>query len=366
MKIDISILPELEKQGFNVKVNELQGKEVYLINPQHMGVLWTKDNLIFRSSMWDQDGNLISAGFKKFFNLTEQPNLIPDPYDIKKCSIREKIDGSCLIVSRYKDKLITRTRGTFDARTLDNGDEIDYLIKKYPKAFANIVIAYGEYSMIYEWVSPKNKIVIDYGKEPDIYLTGIINHNDYTYTSQKELEYYGGTFDVKTTPFYTFDTFPNLLKAVEAFRGKEGVCVYYNRDQDIKKVKGVQYLTLHAFKNEVNLKNLVDLFLEYDKPSYNDFLARIEANFDYECMQMAMRFVSEIADADKHVQKIIEHMWTFTDPLKYIDRKEAAEKIISAYGKTGRSGCAFSILDGMSINDKQYKNLLFQKLGGEV
>ena len=364
MKINIQeLIPKLEQQGFLVKENIIAGEHVYLVNPKHMGVTWTLDNLIFRSSVWTKDGIPVSLSFRKFFNLTEQPNLIPDPIDIKKASIREKIDGSACLVSRFKGELIVRTRGTLDAHTLDNGNEIDFLIKKYPKAFNNPYIANTEYTMIYEWVSPTNVIVLNYGNEPDMYLTGIVKHEDYSYVTQKELESYGQNVGVKTTQLYTFENMMELIKTVEQFKGKEGVCIYYNRDQDIKKVKGIEYLTLHAFKSEINLKNMVDLFLQFDKPDFNAFLDRIETNFDFECRKMAMSCVSKVCDAYEEALKLIEGIKRFVEPLKTISRKTAAEKIISSYGKTVRAACAFKLLEGKEIENKLLKTLIFQKLG---
>lgn len=364
MKINIQeLIPKLEQQQFLVKENRIARDTVYLVNPRHMGVIWTPDNLIFRSSIWTKDGVPVSLGFKKFFNLTEQPNLIPDPVDVKKASIREKIDGSCILVSRYKGELIVRTRGTLDAHTLDNGYEIDYLIKKYPLAFLNDFIARGEYTLIFEWVSPFNVIVLNYGDEPDMYLTGIVKHEDYSYATQKELEHIGTVLNVKTTGLYTFENMTELIKTVEVFKGKEGVCIYYNNDQDIKKVKGIEYLTLHAFKSEINLKNIVDMFLQFDKPNFNSFLDRIENNFDFECRKMSMPCVSKVCDAYEEALKLIEGIKKFIEPLKTISRKLAAEKIISSYGKTVRAACAFKLLEGKNIEDKLLKTLIFQKLG---
>jgi hypothetical protein len=95
-----------------------------LVNPVDMGCQWDSSNLIFRSSVWDSEGNLVSAGFKKFFNLFEKPELSPGVEELSDAEIIEKIDGSCLIISRYKDRLIIRTRGTFTTDNLPNADDI--------------------------------------------------------------------------------------------------------------------------------------------------------------------------------------------------------------------------------------------------
>jgi hypothetical protein len=336
---------------------------LYLIYPNHIGAQWTNENMVYRSSIWTLDGAPVSLGFKKFFNYNEKPNLVPDPVDLTKCFVKEKIDGSTIIISRYKGIPIIRTRGTFDASGMDNGYEIEYLKQKYPNVFENELLKAETHSILLEWVSPDNKIVLSYGDEPDAYLIGIVKHDDYTYLKQSELIEYGVKFGIQTSNTYHFRTITEMIETVQAFKGKEGVCVYFNKEQDIKKIKGLEYLALHAFKGQVSAKNLIELFLEYGMPDYNTFMSKIEAQFDFECAQMARSYVSKISDAFKDVKKIKEGMERFVIPLKILSRKEAALKIMEAYGNTNRSGFAFKLLDGNDFTKDMYKKLLFQTVG---
>ena len=89
----------------------------------------------------------------------------------------------------------------------------------------------------------------------------------------------------------------------------------------------------------------------------------IENTYDFECAQMAMPYVSKVCDAFKNVQKIIDGMISFVEPLTEITRKEAALKIISAYGKTNRASYVFNLLDGKELDKDSYKKLLLQSLG---
>ena len=109
---------------------------VLLVQPVHIGCPWGLDNDIFRSSVWDLDGNLVSASFKKFFNWDEKPDLDPAPASLQGATLMEKVDGSTLIFSRYKGHTVIRTRGTVDARKQENGHEIDLLCEKYGKFIA--------------------------------------------------------------------------------------------------------------------------------------------------------------------------------------------------------------------------------------
>ena len=359
MQIDLSTI---DREQFLVQERMLNGETVYLVNPQHIGAKWTRDNLHFRSSVWNASGELISASFKKFFNWGEQPDLAPIPSDIRKCELVEKLDGSTLVVSRYKGNGIYRTRGTVDATGLDNGHEIEVLRAKYPLAFNNPLLSLENCSFIYEWVSPVNKIVINYGDEPDIYLIGIIYHHNYELEDQDTLDYVAEAIGVKRPERFNFASVSEMLAAVEKLQGQEGLCVYTPNGQDIRKVKSAWYLALHRFKENANIETVLDLFVEYGYPSYHEFETRLTTQFDYECFAMVRAFASRVVDAFEQVQAIKAGMVRFVEPLKELKRKEAALKILAAYGETNRANFCFGILDGKGFGNEENKKLLWQVL----
>jgi hypothetical protein len=356
MKIDLS---KIDQNEFNVREGDWGDEKLYLVTPKSIAAKWTKENMIFRSSVWTADGDPVSLSFKKFFNFDEQPELAPKPKNMKGVSLIEKIDGSALIVSFYKKDAIIRTRGTFDARNLDNGSEIAFLKEKYPLAFSNLWIR-NNYTLIFEWTTPSNVIVLSYGPEPRLFLVGAIYHENYSYVPQKQLDEMAVEFGVERPKRYNFDSMEEMIQAVIEFKDKEGLVIYYNGDQSLKKVKSASYLALHSFKNSADIESIVDLFLEQQRPSYEVFMGILKEKFDYECATYAQPFVSRVCDAQKEVEKILSHMKKFVEPLKSESRKTAAEKILGAYGNTNRSGIAFHLLDGKEPEKKDWKRLLLQ------
>ena len=166
----INLYNDINRDEFIVKDVIIANECCYLVTPKHIGTKWTRDNLIFRSSIWNSNGELISAGFKKFFNYHEQPDLEYQPTDLKGCTSVEKLDGSLLIVSKYKGEMIYRTRGTNTVVNMENSYEIPLLVEKYKKFFkSNIWYSdTTEWSYLFEWITPTNKIVINYGDEGDV------------------------------------------------------------------------------------------------------------------------------------------------------------------------------------------------------
>lgn len=362
MKIN---LEQIDQSSFYVNERYLaSGERVFLVIPQHVGCKWNKHNLIYRSSVWNEQGEPVSLSFKKFFNWDEQPDLDFRPFSLKAnggCKIVEKLDGSTLIVSKYKGELIVRTRGTIKAADLDNGHEIEVLKNRYPQVFENEYLDDG-FTLLFEWVSPENQIVIDYGKQPDIYLIGMIDHEDYSLIQQFMLDKIAKEINVKRPQYFDFDNIPEMLEGIEKLEGQEGVCVYCNHGQNIRKVKGAWYLALHRFKNQANIENVVELFLEYGCPKYNDLKAQLSEQFDHECWEMVAGFASKVCDAWREVNAIVEGMKRFVKSLEGKARKDQAKAVFESYGQTNRTSYVFGLLDGKELDKKQLKKLIHQCL----
>lgn len=357
MKVDFSN----NFDGFLIKEGHISGDTCYLIYPEYAGCNWNEETLIFRSSIWTQAGDPVSLSFPKFFNWHEKPSIHPAPSKLSKVSIMEKLDGSTLIVSKYKGELIIRTRGTFSARTLYNGYEIDLLIEKYPKCF-EFQEDTADYTLLFEWTSPDNVIVIC-PDDVDIKLIGKIYHKDYSLETQDELDKLAVELGVGRPARYKFDSIPQMIDEIKAvWKGKEGVCVYYNNDQCIRKIKSDWYNTLHRLKSELgNYERVVDFFIECGMPNYRDLYDSVCQLLDYEIAEMSKGHMSKVCDAYKVVQNILEGMENFVEKIKHLpSRKEQASKILEAYGNTNRASYVFNILDKKPITTEAIKKLIIQ------
>ena len=364
MKID---LDTVDSSQFMVHEHSLNGEIVHLIQPQHIGTKWRQDNKHMRSVVVNYEGEVISAGFPKFTNYGENPDHFPVPNSLKNATVVEKLDGSLLIVSKYNGQYILRTRGTVDASTMANGHELEIFKDRFKDSLQRLGMATPEtwnVSLLFEWVSPINKIVLNYGEEPDWYIVGIVNHSDYSLFTQSELDMWSKKYGFKRPPTYTFSDVQDLLKDVDQWRGKEGVVVYSKNDQMLHKVKAMDYLIKHRFKSEATLENTLDLYFNYDKPSYQEFASKLTETFDYECFEMVRGYASQVCDASKEVNKIVDGFKSFIDnQLKVLStRKEQAQKVISSYSESNRSSMIFSLLDGKTLTTDQHKKLFWQVL----
>ena len=357
-------LQTIDRESFMVHEHSLNGEIVYLVQPKHIGAKWKNDNLHFRSSVWNYNGELISASFPKFFNWSEQPDLSPVPNSLKHCTVVEKLDGSTLIVSKYNGQYILRTRGTVDASTMANGFELE-LFKSTILSKLQDNNDTWNYSVLFEWLSPRNVIVLRYSDEPMWKLIGFINHINYSLAQQDMLDAMAKKYDLLRPEIYTFTDITDMLQIVDKWQDREGVCLYSKNGQTIHKIKAAKYLLLHHLKSELSsLEKIMDVWLEQGMTDYQTFYNYIVTIFDFELAEQIKGTISRIVDGKKEVNKIVDGMNSFVNNrLRSLPtRKEQAQLVISSYGETNRASFLFKLLDGKSLGKEEYKKLLFQVL----
>ena len=311
--------------------------------------------------MWNANGELVSAGFPKFFNGGEQTAITPAPTSMYGCRAFEKLDGSLFIVSKYKGQLIVRTRGTSTVEDLPSGHELLIFQEKYPKVFDNYLLNTEKVTMLYEWTSPENRIVITYDREPELKLVGMIHHQDYSLATQIVLNHEAFLLGVGRPKEYFFKTVEELAETARTLVGEEGYCLYSNKDQVITKYKSEWYLAMHRMKSPLaTMDELLESFLVLALPTYSEFMTAIETIHDYEIMLTCRSNASKLYEAKKEVDKIMAHMKMFADSVRGMSRRDAALQIQDAYGKTNRAGYVFAFLDNATLKNEAVKKLYYQ------
>lgn len=257
------------------------------------GTPWTKDNLIFRSLIVADDGRIVSAGFKKFFNKEERPEIDPLTKDFNSIKFIEKLDGSLLITSKIEGQVVTRTRRSF-TDLLSNGYELDLLKEKYPLLLNNNFLDSEHYSLLYEWVSPNNRIILNY-PECDVRLLSVVDHRDYSYLQLDRVKKIGEMLGIQTPRVFDFSSWQAVadLVANPTFK-EEGFCAYYNNDQNIRKVKGNWYLDVHYKRMCVKVYDILTIFYENGFPAKEEFINLLADKYDFECMDLVEKIGSSL------------------------------------------------------------------------
>jgi hypothetical protein len=357
-------LSKVNLEGFVVRVVEFCGEQSLLIFPQHIGVKFTQQNKIFRSSIWSLSGELLSAGFPKFTNYGENPENFPVPTSLKNCNIIFKEDGSLAIVDFYNNRFNVRSRGTVDATFLDNGAEWEENFRKMLINGQLLIESHPEYSFLFEFVTPNQRIVLRY-PSPQYILVGAINKTDYSLATQLQLDIWANQYKLNRPRRFSFSTIDELKLKISEYKGIEGCCLYSHNDQVIHKIKSEEYLVKHRLKDELgSFERVVDFYFTQNQPNFNDFYQAIVDTVDWETAEECRGHASRIIDGMKEVNKILAGMKAFSDKWKKdgLSRKQFATEVFQAYGNTNRSGMVFTIFDGKDLKERDLKRLLYQVL----
>ena len=336
---------------FNYKDVTIAGDECVLITPKEMGVKWTEENKYFRSSIWRKKDNFpISLSWRKFTNHGEQPDFEPiDGFDDLEYIL--KLDGSALIISKTKNQLIVRTRGTVDASLLPNGHEISFLKQKYPKVFDNELLNTEMYSFLYEWTTPTNRIVLQESDEPTLWLTGIVRHEDYSYVSQKQLDEIAENLFTPRPKRYSL-SLKDINKWLDTQVSIEGVVTYANNGQYLKKFKTQTYLVRHKLYTGIkNVNHIIDLWIQVGELNRKDFEDYLQTTYDWELVKILQPLICEMYAQWSGIQLVLKSLRTILENTENLTRKEIAKKVLDKAGVW--SSICFEILDGKKHNPKK-------------
>lgn len=347
-------LASIDPEEFTFKDVEFCGEDAVLVNPALQGTKWTQVNKYLRSIIYRKsDYKILSSGFCKFVNYSENPDNFPPPNDLVDSFILNKEDGSLMIVDFVNSQLNIRTRGTSSYITLENSKDFEVALKKY-QLIEPWLKNHDHFSLLFEIVTPNQRIVLDY-PEIDLFLIGVMNKETLELVSQKVLDCYSMEMCVPRPKYYHFDTLSELMTTIKDAEGIEGCCLY--KGGDIWKIKSLQYLRLHQFKSNATFKNLLELYSEQDFPNFKTFKKFILDQFDWECWQMVEEIVENICESKKVVDKEITDVTVFVNENKNLTDKEFAIKVKDEQWKS----LAFSIRKGKALQDKTIKNLIKRK-----
>ena len=336
-----------DPEFFNIKDVSIAGEECVLVTPKTLSVEWNNENKMFRSSVWRKsDLHPVSLGFRKFVNLGEQPNFEPWDETNNQFWAITKVDGSCLIVSKYNGELIIRTRGTIDASVLQNGSEISLLKEKYLKVFDNRHLNKENVSFLYEWTTPSNQIVLKESATPTLKLIGVVYHKDYSYVAQDVLDRLSLELEVPR-PNIVDMSLKNIRELMETEKNIEGVVLYSSNGQTLKKLKTKHYLYLHKIYTGLKtLDQLCGLWKESGYLEIEGFKRYLSDRFGFELLSVIDELIIQLDNKWSLIKAKLIEIKSFVNDEEFqlLDRREQASLIHTSCKDW--SFVAFNFLDG--------------------
>lgn len=242
--MDISNLdPEqfdiVEKNGFT------------LIKPKKTKFTWSDDELNYRSLVLNDNKEVVSRGFPKFFNYGERPDndrLFHEALLSGEVTFSEKVDGSLLV---FSPKYGTRTRGNHDC-----GDFTAYVAEALCLPVWKVLREWMEsvedtgLSYLFEFCHPKTQIVIPVKTPTFAYLGATVN-----LTGQLIFDKLLPAGTCPEAPLWSLPIEKDaLITAIRGWKGREGVVARWKNAQNnwqLLKLKSDEYIKLHAYRSSM-------------------------------------------------------------------------------------------------------------------
>lgn len=201
-----------------------------------------------RGLVFDLDGKLINRRYHKFFNVNERDETAIHAIDWSRPHvILEKLDGSMVSPCRVRNHIRWMTK----MGITDTSMEAEAFVAKNPKYALVARMAYDrDLTLIFEWCSNKNRIVLDY-PEDRLVLTAVRFNDNGKYMPYDELKQLAAGFDIPLVQAWgstTTKSHDALIDIVRQAEGIEGIVVRFD-DGHMVKVKADWYVRIHKVKS---------------------------------------------------------------------------------------------------------------------
>lgn len=200
-----------------------------------------------RGLIFDTNGDLISRPLHKFHNIGEKPSTMMDKLPTHQSYwIMEKLDGSMVRPFRVGDGIRWGTRKGIT----DVSMQAEVFVAKNPhyQSFASMVIDRG-FTPIFEWVSRKQRIVLDYTSD-DLILLAIRHNISGHYASVDEMVHTAKPWNIPTIKLHNSNQLADFVSELKQKQDTEGVVIRFEGGSFVK-AKTDWYVLLHKTKDLV-------------------------------------------------------------------------------------------------------------------
>ncbi len=241
-------------------------------------------------------GEVVSAGFPKFFNAGEQPEdterLARAMATDEPVWLLEKRDGSLVVRSVIDGQVRWRTRGLLTTGVL--GPLLSPLIDSEPLGDPSFA---PDRSLLFEFTSPDWRVILDY-QTAELTLVGSVRHADLRLSDYPETV--GLARSLRVPVVAAVDGacgLDSLRTEVSGWTGAEGLVAVCDAGQTLVKIKAAEYLRRHRLRFGLTAKVVAELCEANGVRSLDDFGVLLrEMGGDWELAQ----------DARPHVERYVE------------------------------------------------------------
>lgn len=291
-----------------------------------------------RGIIFDKQGNIMSRPFHKFFNIGERDETQFHKIDLSLPHvIMEKMDGSMIRPLIVDGKLRLGTKmGLTEVSAMaekwleiQSDDKRDWLM----------AVAQANITPLFEWISKKNQIVIDYEVDDLVYLGSRNNFSGNYYME------YNPPFNVVSMYGSIKNSITDYIAKVRQDTNREGDIVRFY-DGHMFKSKNDWYVRIHKTMDRIRFdRNIVDLILNEQIDDVKGLLPEHE-------VQKIKDFEKKFWESFDITEKTLLGIYREAGTSYGYDRKLIATEYIPKYVKN-KMYCSFIFgqLDGKNLRN---------------
>jgi RNA ligase len=317
-----------------------------------------------RGLIFDNNGNVLSRRFHKFFNVNERDETQLDKIDLASPHvILEKLDGSMITPLWLGDHLRWGTKaGVTDVAMLAE----DYVSTRpqYEEFAEDCRDSY--YTPIFEFCSRRQRIVVDYPTD-QLVLLAVRHNNTGEYVPYTEMLKHAAWYGIPVVKVYpgTVESMKHLVSTVVGEQEGEGWIVRFD-DGHMVKIKNELYVRLHKVKERIEFeRHVVDIIINEEVDDLKPFmleadLKRIniyEEQF-WKCVKSYCAFIdetyAEFATSDRKVLALSSREWDSTLRaliFKKYDGKDTLEILLEVIKKNLSTNIKFSTFKHLFLSE---------------
>ena len=299
--------------------------------------------------------SILCKPFTRFFNYGECENS-QNGFSFDNSIVYEKVDGS--LISFWKDNI--NGKWNISTRQMAYGEGLTpsgintfsdavkkcfYSIEDYEKFCHSLDTYNPNYTYLFEFVSPENRVVKNYGKEYTLYFLSYFNNktgkedvSDGHVELIKSVQKYG---NIKFPQKYDLKDYTSIKNYFSNMETTDEGFVVYDKNSGIRvKIKNPSYLTIAAKRMNGGLteKQIVDLIFANETDEYLTYFKEDKSLFE------------PYQQAYNEMMNAVYTVWNSVKDLPYDTSKE--KKVVALMLLSNPiSDIIFAMKDGKNYND---------------
>lgn len=289
-----------------------------------------------RGAVFNAAGDCVARPFHKFFNIGENENTQAHLLQGRQFEVLEKRDGSMLTPVMVGGEIFWKTKKSFYSEVaVEAAKNVPFNVNLLAESYINAGM-----TPIFEYTSPFNKIVINYGGTPDFVLLAVRDTATGEYVPHAEME----KFSLGVRVINKFDkSLEQCLSEVPTLTDFEGWCLRDVSTGFYCKLKTEWYLRNHRVQTELRERDVADMVVDETIDDIKSALAL--DNFDLtDILRIEQQVVSELSNLRGEVDSIVSG----------IEDKTNFKEIALKFKTHPMFGLIMSSVRGSEIDFKKY------------